>query len=93
MLTELVISNVAVISHAEIMLYDGFNVFTGETGAGKSLIIDSINMLLGERGQKELIRFGEKKAGAEALFTVSDEVKKLAEEIIGEFAGDRKSVV
>ena len=44
MLTELVISNVAVISHAEIMLYDGFNVFTGETGAGKSLIIDSINL-------------------------------------------------
>lgn len=92
MLTELVISNVAVISHAEIMLYDGFNVFTGETGAGKSLIIDSINMLLGERGQKELIRFGEKKAGAEALFTVSDEVKKLAEEIIGEFVGNEITI-
>lgn len=92
MLTQLIISNVAVISHAEITLFDGFNVFTGETGAGKSLIIDSINMLLGERGQKELIRFGEKKAGAEALFTVSYEVKKLAEEIIGEFEGNEITI-
>ena len=59
MLDYLHIENVAVAKNVEIEFKDGFNVLTGETGAGKSVIIDSINMLLGSKVSKELIRHGE----------------------------------
>ena len=72
MLEKLHIKNIAVIDEAEIDFKDGFNVLTGETGAGKSIIIDSINMVLGERTSKSLIRNGEKKAQVEALFYIDD---------------------
>ena len=61
MLERLHIKNIAVIDEAEIEFNKGFNVLTGETGAGKSIIIDSINMVLGERTSKSIIRNGEKK--------------------------------
>lgn len=88
MLSQLIISNVAVISKSELSLSQGFNVLTGETGAGKSLIIDSLNMVLGERGNRELIRHGEKKAKVEALFYLSEEEKRVLEEEIGSFEGN-----
>ncbi len=88
MLSQLIISNIAVISKSELSLSEGFNVLTGETGAGKSLIIDSLNMVLGERGNRELIRHGEKKAKVEALFYLSDEEKEALEEEMGEFDGN-----
>ena len=72
MLERLHIKNIAVIDEAEIEFKNGFNVLTGETGAGKSIIIDSINMVLGERTNKSLIRNGEKKAVAEAMFFIDN---------------------
>lgn len=77
MLERLHIKNIAVIDEAEIEFNKGFNVLTGETGAGKSIIIDSINMVLGERTSKNLIRNGEKKAVVEAMF-YADNPKVLA---------------
>ena len=72
MLERLHIKNIAVIDEAEIEFNKGFNVLTGETGAGKSIIIDSINMVLGERTSKSIIRNGEKKAVVEAMFSIDN---------------------
>lgn len=88
MLSQLIISNIAVISKCDIMLSGGFNVLTGETGAGKSLIIDSLNLVTGERGSREKIRHGEKKAKVEALFLLSDAEKQLIESEVGFFEGN-----
>ncbi len=68
MLTSLHIENVAVIKSADIEFFDGFTVLTGETGAGKSIIIDSINMLLGNKTSRDIIRSGEQSATVEAIF-------------------------
>lgn len=68
MLRNLKIENIAIIENASIDFYYGFNVLTGETGAGKSIIIDAINAVLGERTSKELIRTGAEKAVVFALF-------------------------
>ena len=57
MLNQLSVRNVAVIDKLDINLHDGVSVLTGETGAGKSIIIDSINMILGDRANKELVRW------------------------------------
>lgn len=72
MLRFLHIENIAVIESADIELGNGFNVLTGETGAGKSIIIDSINAVLGERTSKELIREGAPKAEVSAIFSNID---------------------
>lgn len=68
MLCSVTIDNIALIRHTEIEFTDGFNVLSGETGAGKSILIGSMNMLLGERISRDLIRNGEKKAMVQALF-------------------------
>lgn len=70
MLQRLEIQNVAIIDRVGIELGEGLNVLTGETGAGKSIIIDSINAILGQRLSKELIRTGRDKAVVEAVFQV-----------------------
>ncbi len=69
MLSSLHIENVAVVKNADIDFINGFNVMTGETGAGKSVIIGSINLLRGLRFGKEIIRTGEERAMVSALFT------------------------
>lgn len=69
MLDRLIISNVALIDRLDIELSNGFHVLTGETGAGKSIIIDSVNLVLGERGSKELISSGKQRARVEAVFS------------------------
>lgn len=69
MLSNLVIENIAVIEYASIDFSAGFNCLTGETGAGKSIIIDSINAVLGEKTSRELIRNGADRAKVSALFT------------------------
>ena len=69
MLHSLHIENIAVIKSVDLNFSKGFMVLTGETGAGKSIIIDSINLLLGAKADKELIRYGETKAVVSALFT------------------------
>lgn len=68
MLSSLKIENVAVIEKAQILFGDGLNILTGETGAGKSIVIDSINAILGERTSRELVRNGADKAKVTALF-------------------------
>ncbi len=68
MLASLQIENIAVIEKAEITFDRGLNVLTGETGAGKSIIIDSINAVLGERTSRELVRSGASSAKVSALF-------------------------
>ncbi len=67
-LKRISIENIAVIERADIELEGGFNVLTGETGAGKSIIIDSVNAVLGERTSRELVRNGCSKAAVSALF-------------------------
>ena len=69
MLLQLGIKNVALIDELTIEFTDGMNCLTGETGAGKSIIIDSINAILGEKTSRELIRTGESKATVTAYFT------------------------
>lgn len=69
MLSQLFINNIAVIEKASINLEAGFTVLTGETGAGKSIIIDAIHAVLGERTSKELVRTGAAGASVSALFT------------------------
>ena len=78
MLKYLHIENIAVIENAQIEFTDGFNVLTGETGAGKSIVIDAINAVLGERTSKDLIRAGCEEASVSALFgNLSDEALEL----------------
>ncbi len=68
MLAQLKIENVAVIEKAEVQFTSGLNVLTGETGAGKSILIDSINAILGNRTSRELVRSGAQKASIWATF-------------------------
>ncbi|MCI5801169.1 MAG: DNA repair protein RecN [Oscillospiraceae bacterium] len=68
MLSELYIQNIAVIEKTSVTFSGGLNIFTGETGAGKSILIDAINAVLGSRTSKDLVRTGEKKALVTALF-------------------------
>lgn len=69
MLSLLHIENIALIQSADIRFEPGYNVLTGETGAGKSIVIDSIGAVLGERTSRELIRTGAKSALVTAVFT------------------------
>ena len=73
MLQSLTIKNIALIDNLTIELNGGFNVLTGETGAGKSLIIDSLALLLGEKADKSLISYGTDFASVEAVFTTNSE--------------------
>ncbi len=80
MLSVLKIQNIAIIESAEIEFSQGFNVLSGETGAGKSIILDSINAVLGFRTSRELIRTGENEAQVTALFScVGENVNKKLE--------------
>ncbi len=82
MLRELSIENLAVIEKAAVEFGSGFNVFTGETGAGKSVIIGGINAVLGGRTTKDIVRSGAPKAVISALFDdISDRVKSRLTEL------------
>ena len=82
MLSELYIKNLAIIEEASIPFSDHFNVFTGETGAGKSILINGINAVLGQRITKDIVRAGCDKAVITALFTeLSDNVCKRLDEL------------
>ena len=75
MLSLLHIENIAVIERADISFDQGFNVLTGETGAGKSIVIDAISAILGERAYRDMIRTGTNKASVRAVFTNVPELK------------------
>ena len=73
MLLSLHIENIAIIKSLDVDFSKGFNAITGETGAGKSIVIDSINLLLGKKAEKELVRQGEECAMVSGLFSgISD---------------------
>lgn len=80
MIERLHIENVALIEKINIDFVEGLNILSGETGAGKSIIIDSINFVLGSRADKSLIRFGEERCFVSAVFSFDDN-----EEIFGCF--------
>ncbi len=79
MLNILHIENIAVIESADISFDQGFNVLTGETGAGKSIVIDAISAILGERAYRDMIRTGTNKASVRGVFTGVPEVSWFAD--------------
>lgn len=81
MLSRLYIENIALIDRLDMALSAGFSVLTGETGAGKSIVIDAVNLVLGERADRELIKSGCEKALVEAIFHIEqpEVIQKLKE--------------
>ena len=77
MLSKLTIKNVALIESATIMFGDGLNVLSGETGAGKSVILDSVNFVLGAKADRAMIRYGETECMVKAEFILSENAKAL----------------
>jgi len=71
MLINLTIANFAIIDRLEVQFDEGFNVLTGETGAGKSIILDAFGLLLGDRARPDLVRAGASEATVEALFDLT----------------------
>lgn len=80
MLLGLDIKNIALIEKLNIEIGEGMTVLTGETGAGKSIIIDAVNLLLGARGGKTLVRHGEEKAAVQGLFSSTAELDAILDE-------------
>ena len=94
MLTNLKIENIAVIENVEVDFDKGLNVMTGETGAGKSIVIDAINAVLGERTSRELIRTGEESAKVYAEFAdISNETEQMLDELGIEKMSDKTLVI
>ena len=83
MIRQLSIKNIAVISSADVDWEKGFTVLTGETGAGKSIIIDSIGLLKGDRGSKSIIRSGEEKARVDGVFDADKQTAQKIADILG----------
>ena len=83
MLLELTIRNIALIESLRIEFAQGFNVLTGETGAGKSIVVDCVNLALGGRADRDMIRTGAERGSVEALFDISENAQalRLAEEL------------
>ena len=81
MIGALHIKNVGIIDEITINLNEGFNIFTGETGAGKTLIIDSLQILAGGRFSKEMIRHGEKSSYVEILVYLGEEEYTISREV------------
>lgn len=93
MLKEIFIENLAVIKQAVIPFSDGLNIFTGETGAGKSILINGINAVLGQRSTKDIVRSGCNKAVVTALFTdIAANVKEKLDEFGVSYEDDEISI-
>jgi DNA repair protein RecN (Recombination protein N) len=82
MLSELRIENFAIISQLELSFNPGLNIFTGETGAGKSIIIDAVEMILGGRAEATMVRTGAAYAMVEASFDISEEISHSVHQIL-----------
>ncbi len=90
MLSRLYVKNIALIEEADIVFGNGFNVLSGETGSGKSVILDSINFVLGSKADKTMIRYGESEAVVKAEFVIDEnsEAKKALDELDIETDGE-----
>ena len=75
MLPELTIQDFAIIDEMHLRFDPGFNVLTGETGAGKSIIIDAVSLLLGGRGEADFVRTGADRATVEGIFALDEETQ------------------
>ncbi|MCA9898204.1 MAG: DNA repair protein RecN [Anaerolineales bacterium] len=82
MLTELYIRNFAIIDELRLKFHNGFNVLTGETGAGKSIILDAVTLMLGGRADTTFVRAGAGEAYVEATFTLSESLQKIIDPIL-----------
>lgn len=95
MLVELIVENYAVVEQARIRFQEGLNVLTGETGSGKSIVVDSLSLLLGARASTEMIRSGEAKARVSGIFALdcTPELKRLFADSGIENDGDEELIV
>ncbi len=94
MLEYMNIKNVALIEESEVVFSKGLNILTGETGAGKSLIIDALGFSLGGRANRELIRRGEEQAVVESVFSIDDKkIGKLLDDMDIEYGEDNTLVI
>jgi DNA repair protein RecN (Recombination protein N) len=84
MLTELTVNDLAIIDALHLSLAPGFNVLTGETGAGKSIIIDAVSLLLGGKADATLVRAGAERAQVEGIFHIGQELSAVIEPLLGE---------
>ena len=75
MLKQLSIDSFALISHADVPFHEGFTAITGETGAGKSVLLKALRMVCGDKAQASMVRTGEEKAVIEGIFDISNEPK------------------
>ncbi|MEG0766373.1 MAG: AAA family ATPase, partial [Clostridia bacterium] len=94
MLLELSIHHIALIDALTIDFQKGFNVLTGETGAGKSIVVGAVSLMLGERADRDLLQTGAKRGSVEALFAIADhrEVQAFLRELELETDGDSRSI-
>ncbi len=74
MLLELTLRNFAIIDELSVSFGEGLNVLTGETGAGKSIIVDAINLILGEKASAEIVKSDKDEAQIEALFDIKGNI-------------------
>lgn len=90
MLKQIYIKNFAIISELELTFSSGLNILTGETGAGKSIIVDGIELIIGGRASSDMVRFGESKAVVECLFDISNNkrIKDITSNIDSEISSD-----
>ena len=91
MLAKLTVKNFALVSSLELEFGERLNILSGETGAGKSIIVDSIAMLVGGRYDKTMLRFGESSGYVEGVFTVTDRVREAVSDYLDD--GDDEIIV
>ena len=84
MLSELTVHNLAIIDKLNLRFGSGFSVLTGETGAGKSIIIDAVSLLLGGRGEAEVVRSGADRAAVEGTFLLDAEIQAMVGPLLAE---------
>ncbi|MGA2099376.1 MAG: DNA repair protein RecN [Candidatus Acidiferrum sp.] len=78
MLLELIVENYAVVEQARIRFHEGLNILTGETGSGKSIVVDSLGLLLGARASAEMVRSGQARARVSGIFSLQDKPEAAA---------------
>ena len=91
MLSKLTVKNFALVSNLELKFGERLNILSGETGAGKSIIVDSITLLVGGRYDKTMLRYGESSGFVEGVFTVSDKTRAIFSDYLD--GGDEEIIV